>query len=90
MTLKEAQKVLEQEGVSANSRTLKANFLTPHSITPSPLWNETMLQNHTVIEEIRKGYMLRGKVIRPSIVNVAVKSKNQSNQNNKMEEKKNE
>ena len=33
-----------------------------------------------------KGYMMRGKVIRPSIVKVAVKPKNQ-NQNNKMEEK---
>jgi ribosomal protein S6 len=41
-----------------------------------------------VIEEIRKGYMMRGRVIRPSIVKVAVKaSKNQSNQT---EEKNNE
>ena len=39
----------------------------------------------TVIEEIRKGYLMRGKVIRPTIVKVAVKS--QKNLSNQMEEK---
>jgi hypothetical protein len=38
-----------------------------------------------VIEQIRKGYMMRGKVIRPSIVKVAVKKS--ENQSNKTEEK---
>ncbi|HSQ49160.1 MAG TPA: nucleotide exchange factor GrpE, partial [Candidatus Deferrimicrobiaceae bacterium] len=44
---------------------------------------------NTVIEQIRSGYVLRGKVIRPSIVRVAIKPKNQCNQNNeKLEENK--
>jgi ribosomal protein S6 len=38
---------------------------------------------NTVIEQIRSGYVLREKVIRPSIVRVAIKPKNQCNQNNK-------
>jgi len=37
----------------------------------------------TVVEQVRKGYMLKGRVIRPTIVKVAVKP----SQSNKTEEK---
>jgi len=40
-----------------------------------------------VVEEVRKGYMMKNKVIRPSIVKVSVKP---SSKSQNMEEKQNE
>ncbi|MCW3994882.1 MAG: nucleotide exchange factor GrpE [Candidatus Bathyarchaeota archaeon] len=87
MTLKKLRKVLEQEGVS--------EIPDPQGKTFDPSLHNAVIavekddvEESTVIEQVRKGYTLRGRVIRPSIVKVAIKSKNQSKINNKMEENK--
>jgi molecular chaperone GrpE len=87
MTLKKLRKVLEQEGVSAIENA-EGKAFDPSRHNAIAAVERDDVEGSTVIEEIRKGYMMRGRVIRPSIVKVAVKaSKNQSNQT---EEKNNE
>ena len=80
MTLKKLRKVLEQEGVSPiESPEGKVFDPTRHNAIAAVERDDVAAC--TVIEEIRKGYMMKGKVLRPSIVKVAVKStKNPSNQ----------
>ncbi len=79
MTLKKLRKVLEQEGVTAiESPEGKVFDPTRHNAVAAVEQGD--VADGTVIEEIRKGYMMKGKVIRPTIVKVAVKPKNQSNQ----------
>jgi molecular chaperone GrpE len=86
MTLKKLRKVLEQEGVSPiDNPEGKVFDPTLHHAIAAVERND--VEDSTVLEEIRKGYIMRGKVIRPTIVKVAVKQKNQSNQT---EEKTNE
>src|SRR5208283_996717 len=86
MTLKKLRKVLEQEGVTPiESPEGKAFDPTRHNAIAAVEQDD--VEDGTVLEEIRKGYMMKGKVIRPTIVKVAVKpSKN--NQSNQTEEKK--
>jgi len=85
MTLKKFRKVLEQEGVTAiESPEGKVFDPTRHNAIAAV--EQADIEDGTVIEEIRKGYMMKGKVIRPTIVKVAVKPKN--NQSNQTEEKK--
>jgi molecular chaperone GrpE len=80
MTLKKLRKVLEQEGVfPIESPEGKVFDPTRHNAIAAVERDD--FAACTVIEEIRKGYMMKDKVLRPSIVKVAVKStKNQSNQ----------
>ena len=81
MTLKKLRKVLEQEGVTPiESPEGKAFDPTRHNAIAAVEQDD--VEDGTVIEEIRKGYMMKGKVIRPTIVKVAVKpsKNNQSNQ----------
>jgi molecular chaperone GrpE len=85
MTLKKLRKVLEQEGVSPIDNP-EGKVFDPTRHNAIAVVERDDVKDSTVIEEIRKGYMMRGKVIRPSIVKVAVKS-SKNNQNNKMEEK---
>ncbi len=73
MTLKKLRKVLEQEGVSPIEHT-EGKILDPschHAIAAN---ERDDVKPGTIIEEIRKGYKMRDKVIRPSIVKVAVKT----------------
>jgi len=86
MTLKKLRKVLEQEGVSEIPNPEGKPFDASLHNAIATEEREDFAES-TVIDQIRKGYILRGRVIRPSIVRVAVRSKNQSNENNKMEEK---
>jgi len=88
MTLKKLRKVLEQEGVTPiESPEGKIFDPTRHNAVVTEEKDD--LPECTVIEEIRKGYMMRGKVIRPTIVKVAVKStKNNQNQSNQTTEEK--
>ncbi len=86
MTLKKLRKVLEQEGVTAIENP-EGKIFDPSKHNAVAAVESDDVADGTVLEEIRKGYMMRGKVIRPTIVKVAVKPKNQSNQT---EEKKNE
>jgi len=84
MTLKKLRKVLEQEGVSPIDNPEGKVFDPSRHHAVAAVERDDVAEG-TVIEEIRKGYMMRGKVIRPSIVKVAVKKS--ENQSNKTEEK---
>ena len=84
MTLKKLRKVLEQEGVTPIDNPVGKVFDPSRHNAIAAVERDDVAEG-TVIEEIRKGYMMRGKVIRPSIVKVAVKKS--ENQSNKTEEK---
>jgi molecular chaperone GrpE len=86
MTLNKLRKVLEQEGVTEIPDPQGKPFDSSFHNSIATEEREDVAES-TVIDQIRKGYILRGRVIRPSIVRVAIKPKNQSNKNNKMEEK---
>ena len=84
MTLKKLRKVLEQEGVTPIDDP-EGKVFDPSRHNAIAAVERDDVAEGTVIEQIRKGYMMRGKVIRPSIVKVAVKKS--ENQSNKTEEK---
>ena len=85
MTLKKFRKVLEQEGVTPIESPEGKTF-DPSLHNAIAVVEQADVADGTVLEEIRKGYMMKGKVIRPTIVKVAVQPKN--NQSNQTEEKK--
>jgi len=76
MTLKRLRKVLEQEGVTP-IESVNAPF-DPSKHNAVAREERDGVDDYVVIEEIRKGYMMKGKVIRPSMVKVAVKKASQS------------
>jgi molecular chaperone GrpE len=73
MTLKKLRKLLEQEGVSPieceEGKTF--NPACHHAVAVA---ERDDVEECVVVEEVRKGYKMKDKVIRPSIVKVAVKS----------------
>jgi molecular chaperone GrpE len=79
MTLKKFRKVLEQEGVTAIDNP-EGKLFDPSRHNAIAVVEQNDVADGTVLEEIRKGYLMRDKVIRPTIVKVSVKPKNQSNQ----------
>jgi molecular chaperone GrpE len=90
MTLKKLGKILEQEGVTKVDCT-EGKIFDP-TVANAVLTEEREdCKDCTVLQIIRKGYMMKGRVIRPSVVKVSIKNKskvdNQSN-NNQTEEKK--
>jgi molecular chaperone GrpE len=87
MTLRKLRKVLEQEGVSPIENP-EGKAFDPSRHNAVAVVQRDDVADGTVLEEIRKGYMMRGKVIRPTTVKVAVKPK--INQSNQTEEKKSE
>jgi molecular chaperone GrpE len=88
MTLKKLRKVLEQEGVTP-IESPEGKFFDPTCHNAIASVERDDVEACTVIEEIRKGYMMKHKVLRPSIVIVSVKSsKNNQNENKQTEEKK--
>ncbi len=70
MTLKKLRKVLEQEGVSPIDCEGKAFDPTKHNAVETI--ERDGIQKCIVGEEVRKGYTMKNKVIRPSIVKVEV------------------
>jgi molecular chaperone GrpE len=86
MTLKKLRKVLEQEGVTPIENA-EGKIFDPSKHNAAVAEENGDVAEGTILEEIRKGYMMKGKVIRPTIVKVAIKPKN--NQSNQMEEKTN-
>jgi molecular chaperone GrpE len=89
MTLKKLRKVLEQEGVSPiDCPEGKVFDPTLHNAIAAEERDD--VKGCVIAEQIRKGYTLKGKVIRPSIVKVAVKSSKQNQSNNTEEKKQNE
>lgn len=78
MTLKKLRKVLEQEGVSPIECSEGKVFDSSRHNAIAAVERDDV-KACTVIEEIRKGYMMKDKLIRPSIVKVAVKSSKSQN-----------
>ena len=76
MTLKRLRKVLEEEGVSAIESTGKPFDPSKHHAV---LVEERKdVENCVVLEEIRKGYVMNGKVIRPSMVKASTQPDSKS------------
>jgi molecular chaperone GrpE len=71
MTLKKLYKVMDREGVSPITCNLSAFDPSKHEAVEKVERDD--LDNGIIVEEIRKGYMMKDKVIRPSIVKVAIK-----------------
>jgi molecular chaperone GrpE len=78
MTLKKLRKVLEQEGVSPIN-CMQGNAFDPSLHNAIAAVERDDVKACAIIEEIRKGYVMRDKVIRPSIVKVAVKCSKSQN-----------
>ena len=70
MTLKKLRKVLEQEGVSPIECEGKVFDPSMHNAVATVERDD--VEECIVVEEVRKGYIMKDKVIRPSIVKVAV------------------
>jgi molecular chaperone GrpE len=87
MTLKKLKKVLEQEGV-CSIECSEGKVLDPTRHNAIVAVERDDVDACTVVEEIRKGYLMKDKVLRPSIVKVAVKpSQSSKNKSNQTEEK---
>jgi molecular chaperone GrpE len=71
MTLKRLRKVLEQEGVTPIESINKPFDPSKHNAIAAEERDD--VEGCRVVEEVRKGYMMKQKVIRPSIVKVAQK-----------------
>jgi molecular chaperone GrpE len=76
MTLKKLRNVLKNEGVSPIECLGKPFDPSKHNAVARVEKDD--VEDCTIIEELRKGYVMREKVIRPSIVKVAVKPSSQS------------
>lgn len=92
MTLKKFRKVLEREGVSAIK--CEGQVFDPIKHTAIEKVEREGVKGCIVGEEVRKGYMIKGKVIRPSAVKVEVAppevSSSQDQKEKENEEKKRE
>ncbi|MCL2643541.1 MAG: nucleotide exchange factor GrpE [Candidatus Bathyarchaeota archaeon] len=83
MTLKKLRKMLEQEGVT-EVNCVEGQIFDPTTANAVLTEEREDCEDCTILQIIRKGYIMKGRVIRPSIVKVSVKNKikteNQSNQ----------
>ncbi|MBN1244018.1 nucleotide exchange factor GrpE [Candidatus Bathyarchaeota archaeon] len=84
MTLKKLRKVLEQEGVSPIECEAGKVF-NPSRHNAVAATERDDVEACVVTEEVRKGYIMKEKVIRPSIVKVAVKSSKSQKEKEKNE-----
>jgi molecular chaperone GrpE len=78
MILSNLKKVLEKEGVSPIECLGKPFDSSKHNAVSTV--EKDGAEGCTVVEEIRKGYTMKEKVIRPSVVKVAVKPLSESQQ----------
>jgi molecular chaperone GrpE len=76
MTLKKLKKVLENEGVTPINCLGEPFDPSKHNAVEKV--EKDGVEDYTVVEEVRKGYALREKVIRPSIVKIVVKPSSKS------------
>lgn len=81
MTLKKLKKVLEQEGVTCIECEGKVFDPSMHNAVAAVERND--VDDCIVVEEVRKGYKMKDKVIRPSIVKVVVAAKSSESQKEK-------
>jgi len=85
MTLKRLRKVLEQEGVSPIES--EGTPFDPSKHNAVATLERDDVDGCVVLEEVRKGYVMKDKVIRPCIARVSAKSSS-SKSKNKEENKK--
>jgi molecular chaperone GrpE len=76
MTLKKLKKILEKEGVSPIECIGKPFDPSKHEVVSKI--EKDSAEGCTIVEEIRKGYGMKEKIIRPSGVKVVVKSSSKS------------
>jgi molecular chaperone GrpE len=91
MTLKKLRKILEAEGVKPIESVGKKFDPDLYSVICTAPRED--VEESTVLEELRKGYIMNGKVIRPSMVKISIRnsgSKNNKENGNLKEEKNNE
>ncbi len=70
MVLEKLRSILAKEGVSSINAVGQAfDPIQHHAVATVPTLKEKM--HNVIVNEIRKGYMLKDRVIRPSIVEVA-------------------
>lgn len=82
MTLKKLRKVLEQEGVCAiECEKGKAFDPSCHQVVAAV--EQDGVEENVIVEEVRRGYRMKGKVIRPSIVKVSKSLKSQKKEDDK-------
>lgn len=84
MTLKKLEKILKKEEVSPIECIDKPFDPSKHNAVEKI--EKKDVGDCTVVEEIRKGYILKGKVIRPSIVKISVKTSSDSQEENSQNE----
>lgn len=77
MTLKKLLKVLEGEGVTAIESLGKPFDPALHTAICTTARND--VAEGTILEELRKGYMMNTRVIRPSMVKISVKNQESVN-----------
>jgi molecular chaperone GrpE len=83
MTLKKLRQVLEQEGVTPIESEGKVFDPSRHNAVAAVERDD--VDECVVVEEVRKGYMMKDRVIRPSIVKVSVKPSKSQEENKKNE-----
>ncbi|MBM5805467.1 MAG: nucleotide exchange factor GrpE [Candidatus Verstraetearchaeota archaeon] len=88
MTLKKLRKVLEAEGVSPIACVGKRFDPSVHAAVSTV--EREGVEEGTVLEEVRRGYTMNEKVIRPSIVKVAVKNSGSKKENEDKNQGKNQ
>ena len=76
MTLQKVRKTLKNEGVSPIDCLGKPFDPAKHDAVAKMEKNDA--KECTVVEEVRKGYVMKEKVIRPSVVKIAVKPSSKS------------
>jgi molecular chaperone GrpE len=79
MVLNKTLKVLEKEGVSLINSLGKPFDPHLHEVVSKTVGEENQ-KDDLIVEEIRKGYTYKGKIIRPSMVRVAI-ARSPSNNN---------
>ncbi len=84
MTLKKLRKVLEQECVTP-IECGEGKVFDPSRHHAVAAVERDDVKGCVVTEEVRKGYIMKNKVVRPSIVKVAVKSSKSQKENEKNE-----
>ena len=84
ITLKKLEKVLENEGVFPIECVGKAFDPSKHNAVARI--EKDGVEDWIVIEEVRRGYIMRGRVIRPSIVKIAFKPVNKSQEEMNVDE----
>jgi molecular chaperone GrpE len=83
MTLKKLRKILEQEGVSPIECEGKVFDPSRHNAIATTERDD--VDRCVVVEEVRKGYIMKDKVIRPCIVKVAINPSKSQKEKNKHE-----